>query len=376
VRVVVFSELFRPYVGGIEVLADQLLPALIHKGHEIQVVTSHGPMPLPDEESFGALLVRRYPFRALLEGKDPEGMLILRQRLGRLLRELDPDVIHFNGMAASLLFVLPLVSAGRAAVLVQLHQRLFPSEELRDSLAVRVLCRADWVVSVSAAALAQARAAVPEIEARSSILRNAVHAPDLIPSPLSFTPPRLLCLGRLTPQKGFDLALRAVAVLTRRFPDVRVVIAGDGDERAPLEALAESLGIDDRCEWRGWVRPGDVAGVIDEAAIVVLSSRYEGLPLVAIEAAWMARPVVATRVGGMAEVVRHQETGLLVEPENVDELAAALARLLERPEDARRMGTAARRRVESEFAWEECVAAYDALYRQLGALMATRQGAA
>lgn len=371
-RALVVSEFFRPFVGGIEVLADQLLPALIGKGHEIQVVTSHGPMPLPDEESFGALLVRRYPFRKVLEEKDPEGMLRLRHRLGRLLRELDPDVIHLNGIAPSLLLLLPLLSAGRAAVLVQLHQRLFSWEETHESLLVRLLRRADWVVSVSAAALTQARALVSEIEARSSVIRNAVDAPDSKPSPLSFAPPTLLCLGRLTPQKGFDLALLAAAALAGRFPDMRVVIAGDGDERGPLEALARSLGIEDRCEWRGWVRPGDVARVIDEATMVILSSRYEGLPLVALEAAWMARPVVATRVGGMAEVVRHQETGLLVEPENVDELAAAMARLLERPEEARSMGATARTLVEREFGWEQCVAAYDLLYRQLGAMAATR----
>lgn len=373
-RILVVSELFRPFVGGIEVLADQLLPALIDKGHEIQVVTSHGPMPLPDEESFGDLMVRRYPFRELLERKDPEGILLLRKRLSRLLRELDADVIHINGIGSSNLLLLPLLSTGRAAVLVQLHQRVFESGESRDSLMVRLLSRADWVVSVSTAALAQARAVVPDIEGRSSVIHNAVHEPDLTPAPLSFAPPTLLCLGRLSRQKGFDLALRAVAALASHFSDIRVVIAGDGEERASLEALATSLGIEDRCEWRGWVRPGDVPGIINEATIVILSSRYEGLPLVALEAAWMARPVVATRVGGMDEVVRDQETGLLVEPEDVGELAAATAKLLEHPEEIRRMGAAARAWVEREFGWEQCVAAYDGLYRQLATLASTRRG--
>jgi glycogen(starch) synthase len=365
VRVLVASEFFRPFVGGIEVLSDQLLPALTKKGHEIQVVTTHGPMPLPDEETFGGVLVRRFPFRAVLEGKDPEGMLLLRRRLGRVLKEVDPDLIHLNGIAPSHLLLLPLLSSVRAAVLMQLHQRVFEWEESRDSLMVRLLARADWVVSVSSAALEQARAAVPAIEARSSVIRNAVTAPALAPSPLPFTPPTFLCLGRLTPQKGFDLALRAVAQLATRFPEVRLVIAGDGDERAPLETLAETLGIADRCDWRGWVPPSDVSRVIDEATIVVLASRYEGLPLVALEAAWMGRPVVATRVGGMAEVVCDEETGLLVQPENVDELASAMTRLLERPEEARRMGAAARRHVERQFGWEACVAAYDKLYRRL-----------
>jgi glycogen(starch) synthase len=373
VRALVVSEFFRPFVGGIEVLADQLLPALAARGHQIDVVTTHGPMPLPDEEMFGGVRVRRYPFRAVIEGKDPEGILLLRRRLGRLLAELDPDVIHLNGIAPSNLVLLPLLSGGHA-VLVQLHQRLFEWEESQDSLAARLLARADWVLSVSAAALAQARALVPGIEARSTVIRNAVNRPEVAPSALSFTPPTLLCLGRLTPQKGFDLALRAAAALASRFPDLRLIIGGDGDERAPLQALSRSLGIEDRCEWRGWVRPGDVPALIDTASMLILSSRYEGLPLVAVEAAWMARPVVATRVGGMEEIVRDRETGLLIEPENVEALAAAIARLLEQPDAARRMGAAARRIVEREFGWEECVTAYDEVYRRLAGLAAARGG--
>jgi glycosyltransferase involved in cell wall biosynthesis len=367
VRVLAISELYRPFVGGIEVLLDQLLPALMRRGHEIEVMTSHGPMSNVDEEWIEDVHVRRYPFRAVLEQRDAEGILLLRRRLARRLREYDPEIIHLNGTSATLLLFLPLLAQGRAAVLLQLHQQLFASEETPDSLTMHLLHRADWVVSVSAAALQQASRMVPEIAARSSTIRNAISPPDRDPSPLPFEPPTLLCLGRLTLQKGFDIALRAFASIAERFPAVRVIVAGDGDERANLEALAQSLGIAERCDFRGWVAPGATAGVIDEATVVILSSRWEGLPLVAVEAAWMARPAIATHVGGMAEVVRDQETGLLVEPDNVGDLVAAMTRLLERPELARQMGAAARAWVSSEFGWDRCVAAYDALYRQLGA---------
>jgi glycosyltransferase involved in cell wall biosynthesis len=79
----------------------------------------------------------------------------------------------------------------------------------------------------------------------------------------------------------------------------------------------------------------------------------------------MARPVVATRVSGLSEVVVHQRTGLLVEPEDVEALAAAIASLLGEPEGAIRMGEAARQRVQRLFGWEECVGAYDNLWRRL-----------
>jgi glycogen(starch) synthase len=96
-----------------------------------------------------------------------------------------------------------------------------------------------------------------------------------------------------------------------------------------------------------------------------MPSRFEGLPLVALQAALAARPIVATRVGGIPEVVVHQETGLLVESENASALAAAAAFLLANPEIAVRMGYAGRRRAQEVFSWEKCVGSYEDLYRQL-----------
>ncbi len=373
-RILVFSEYFRPFVGGIEVLADQLLPALVKKGHEIQVVTSHGPIAVPDEESFGGVLVRRYPFRTVLEGKDPEGMLLLRGRMRQLLREIDPDVIHLNGLAGSHLLLLPALSGQRGAILLQLHQRLFEWEAAPDAMASRLMKRSDWVLSVCNSTLVQARQALPEIEPRSSVIRNTVAAPPFDPTPLPFMPPTFLCLGRLAAQKQFDLALRAAAPVLKRCPEVRMIFAGDGDEKPALQALASSLGIADRCEWLGWVRPADIGGVINRATAMILPSRWEGLPLVAVEAGWMGRPMVATRIDGVREIIRDGETGLLTEPDNVDDLTAALLRLLERPEDTRRMGAASRAWVQREFNWDDCVAAYDALYRRMGEIARARRG--
>ena len=108
-----------------------------------------------------------------------------------------------------------------------------------------------------------------------------------------------------------------------------------------------------------------VPALINTATMVVMPSRREGLPLVALEAALMARPIVATRVGGLPEVVVHQQTGLLVEPENSDALAEAITFLLDHHETATQLGQAARQRAQEVFGWERCVDAYDALYRKL-----------
>ena len=121
----------------------------------------------------------------------------------------------------------------------------------------------------------------------------------------------------------------------------------------------------DPVEFVGLVVPDKVPALIDTATMVVMPSRREGFGLVALEAAMMARPVVATRVGGLPEVVKHNETGMLVPNGDKDALADAMVYLLTHPEYATEMGQGARRRAIKEFSWQRNVDAYDALYRQL-----------
>src|SRR5206468_1041812 len=109
------------------------------------------------------------------------------------------------------------------------------------------------------------------------------------------------CLGRLIPAKGFDLAITAFSLLVERFPNARLVIAGDGPARSTLEAQVASLKIRNTVEFTGWIAPDQVPDLINTATMVLMPSRREGLPLVGIEAALMRRPLIATRVGGLPE---------------------------------------------------------------------------
>jgi glycogen(starch) synthase len=248
-----------------------------------------------------------------------------------------------------------------------LHQNLayFGLKGGLDTLLGQMLSMADWVTAVSAVTLSGIQAFMPEIRERSSVIYNGLDTPDLLPEPLPFDAPRILCVGRLLHQKGFDLAITAFASLIDRFPRARLTIVGDGPNRSDLEQQATALGLGEAVEFKGRISPEHVPELMNTATVVVMPSRSEGFPMVALEAAQMARPIVATPVGGLPESVVHQQTGLLVEPEDSLALAEAIAFLLSHPDIARQMGQAGRSRALDIFSMERFVDAYDALYRKL-----------
>ena len=133
-------------------------------------------------------------------------------------------------------------------------------------------------------------------------------------------------VGRLEAEKGFDVLIRAVHALAARGHDLRLVIVGEGGERANLERLTRELGVADRVQLPGW--QADVRGYFEAMDLFALSSHREGLPNVVLEAMALEVPVVATRVNGVPRLVQDGRNGLLVEPGDADGLTAALERLL------------------------------------------------
>ncbi len=364
-RVIFWTEGFWPLIGGIPVLATKLLLALRERGYEVIVVASQDFDGLPSELRLGGTPIFRFPFSKALWNGNLEQFIEVRQRVAKLKRTFKPDLVHMNFIGPSALFHLHTAAAHPAPFLVTVHGALPGTSISSDTLQRRTLRSADWVTCVSSAVLAEVRQKAPEVIPHSSLIYDGLDVPSLPPEALPRDKPRLLCLGRLATEKGFDVALNAFASLTDGFPHLRLVIAGDGPVRAELERQAAALGLSDAVNFVGWVSPEKVPALLNSATVVVVPSRKEGFSLVALEAALMARPVVATRVGGLPEVVVHEKTGLLVEQEDTKALAEAITFLLDHPDMAAQMGQAARRRAEAVFSLERCVDAYDALYQQL-----------
>lgn len=366
-RILFWSELFWPYMGGAQFFALKLLLGLRERGHEFIVVTRQDEPDLPKEACFKDFPIYRFPFYTALADGNVSQMIAIRQQVAQLKRRFAPDLVHVNCFGLSILFHLDTTKAHPAPLLVALQSEKYDTVVEHDTLLERTLRAADWVTGPSERTVEYARQLVPNFVPPISRIYYGLETPPLLPAPLPIDPARLLCLGRLVPNKGFDLALTAFAAMVERFPGISLIIAGDGPMRSELEQQTYDLDLSERVDFLGWVAPEQVPVLINTATVVVVPSRgWEALPLVALEAALMARPVVAARDAGLPEAVVHQKTGLLVEKEDSVGLAQALTVLLEHPETAVQMGQAARLRALEVFSIQRCVDAYDDLYRKLG----------
>jgi glycosyltransferase involved in cell wall biosynthesis len=174
--------------------------------------------------------------------------------------------------------------------------------------------------------------------------------------------PRLLCIGRLIPIKGHLVLLRALAQARSRAPRVTLDVAGRGPLAPALQAYVRELDLGDAVRFLGFV--STIEAAIEDAAIVVVPSLGEGFGMVALEAMERARPVIASAVGGLPEIVADGETGLVVPPGEADALAEAIVALAGNLPRAAEMGAAGRDRALREFTPERCVERVEALYER------------
>jgi glycogen(starch) synthase len=367
VRVLLWSSAFWPAIGGAEILAVQLLHGLRERGVELAVVTDQNAEgTLPEVAALDGIPIHRFPFHATLDGGDPGPIGRLRAEARAVVRRFGPDLVHLHTLTPAAWFCRAALDAQPAKLLVTRHSLFEPrSRPVPDSLPILILRRADWIVCCSRAVLEETRAVLPECAPHSSVILNGLPRPRTVPPPFP-DPPVLVGLGRQVWQKGFDLAVAALPDIRSRCPRARLVLIGDGPERTHLEAQSVALGVGDALELTGWVPPARVPERIGAASLVLVPSRAgEAFCLAALQAGQMGRPVVATRVGGLPELVLDGETGVLVEPDDPAALGRAAVRLLRHPEVLDRMGRRARSWTGEAFTHDRYIEEYLELYRRL-----------
>jgi len=356
-------------VGGAEMMLLGMVRSYLRQGHSVSVA-HFSPGPLGDDYRDLGVPVTRISRRGLA---DPVAPL----RLMGLIRSERPDVVHTHLRKSDLVGQLCAGLAG-VPVRVSTGHNTDPWRKSAPLTAVHRLCtrRCQRVIAVSQ-------------EVHDYFVTTGAYRPEKVVTIENgidlerFDPERVTALdrksawgvapespiigviGRLEPQKGHAVLLEAAAAVTREAPAVRFVVIGDGSLRAELEEQRSRLGLDEHVIFAGISR--NIPETLATLDLVASSSLWEGLPLTLLEAMAMARPVVATAVGGIPQVLEDGRSGLLVAPGSPQELSRGLLRLLDDPDLARRLGSAGREVVQRRYGAARMHRDVLAVYRSLGA---------
>jgi len=353
--------------GGAEQQVAYLATGMRRRGWDVAVVSMTTPDAHVEALRSAGVGVVSLGMRPGLP--NPRALIGLR----RLYRSWRPTVVHGHMVHANLLARSARAGAG-VPVLISTAHNIKEGPRWRE-IAYRVTDNlSDLTTNVSRAAV---RRYIDVGVAPAGKLRYVPNGIDVglftrTPSERSRVRdelqlddrPVLLHVGRFQQEKDHMGLLRAFGIVRRDVPDAVMLLVGKGDLDATVRHRAEALGLGDSVRFLG--TRDDVPALMNAADVFVLASWWEGLPLVLLEASAVGLPIVATDVGGNAEIVAHERSGLIVQPRDAEALAASIVRILGMPASERReMGETGRARIEAEYGIERVLDVWEAIYAEL-----------
>ncbi|TAK13015.1 MAG: glycosyltransferase family 4 protein [Anaerolineae bacterium] len=363
-RVLIINSEYPPVGGGAGTASAHLARTLVAQGHQVTVLTTRFRGLPTDREEDGVNVLRRVPFRRSADRSDAlEQLAFMVLACFYVVRLGCPDftIAYFgipSGPAAwvmKALYKVPFIVSLRGGDVPGFRKYDFKTFHRLGAPIIRfVWRRAAAVVANSRGLRAMAVAFEPSQEV--AIIPNGVDAHADPAGDRDWNAPELIFTGRVVYQKGLDLLFKALADL--KHLDWRLTIVGDGPRTADLQRMAAEFGYAERVRFPGWLSRVEVIAHLRRANLFVYPSRDEGMPNAVLEAMASGLPVIATRIAGNEELVLEGQTGLLVPPEDVAALRAALAELI--PDAARRraLGAAAFARVHAEYTLARVAEAY------------------
>lgn len=372
VRVVTLVD-YLSCIGGAEHLALLIATRLNPDRFESILCVSRSP-PLHDADASTLQLLEQLAqagVRLLPLGRRGRGDLWIWGRLERFLRRERVQVLHAHKFGSNAWATLVGGLAHVPVVLAHEHTWSYEGQPLRRFLDRELIARgATRFIAVSR----EDRRRMTEVEGIDP--RRTLFIPNgVLPSPppsgqdvraelgIKADAPVVGTVGAHRPQKALHVLLRAAAILAEEWPDLQVLMAGDGPERAALERLAGELGASNTVRFLG--SRTDIPDILRALDVAVCCSDFEGSPLAVMEYMEAALPVVATAVGGVPDLIEPGVHGLLVPPRDPPALAGAISELLGNPERARTMGARGQERQRTEFDIDVLVHRLEDLYLEL-----------
>ncbi len=367
-RVALVMDWHPESIGGVQAHVRDLAYRLKKRGLEVVIVSRRvGAGEIKAYEDEGHYLVKPLiPLDSIVVPPDPSS-------LEEALRRFSPDVVHSHHIfALTSLMALKAASKLGIARLITNHtiQIGYEREELWRLLSLLLPTRyylryAQLVVSVSRAADKLVKAIIDDAVPRR-VIPNAVDTERFRPPEREPDEPVVLFVGRLVHRKGPHVLVRAFKLVVEEVPEAKLVIVGKGHMEPLLRALISKLDLSGNVKLVGAVNEEEKPLYYRSSWVVAVPSLYnESFGIVALEGMASGRPVVATRHGGLAEVVEHGRTGLLVKPGDHRELAEAIVELLQDEKRRVSMGREARRVAVEKYSWDRVLDSILGAYREL-----------
>lgn len=350
-----------PEIGGLETWLVNFIPALADRGHQVFFISStRTEMDLSIGPVAGCGLATGQ-LGVKTDRDSPFEMLKAGQSLRRLIAKFDPNILHFHPTSIEMLIFKSGLRDYHGPLVTTLHADIKNPFWNNTSGIVDVISRRSQCVT-AVSEFVRVAAMETGFFSRHDVVKILNALPDVDAPDVDFDPQAVMALGRVVPEKGFDVILRAMAIVVAKRPRAKLKLAGDGAELANLRDLVRQLGLTDNVDLAGWLHPDRViADMAAHAAVIVPSVWNEPFGLVALEAAQAGRACIASRVGGLPEIVEDGRTGYLVDKGDAEQLAARILDLMADPERARVMGENAAMRARAAFGFDRMVDDYAAL---------------
>ncbi len=335
--------------NGTSVHTERWVGGLVARGHEVALAT----------DTASALAVGQFPLSPLTRGR--WNLWTLVRQLQAAIRRFRPELVHAHyvshyGLLAALAHARPLVASVWGA-----DVEVFPRRSAVNRRLLRLALGRATVVTATSHHLA--RVTGPYLPpGRTAVVVPFGIDPDRFcpPAAVPTGPPLIVCNKHLERDYGIDVLVDALTRVAD--PSWRAEILGEGGERAALTAQIAAAGLTGRVQLLGRVAPDTVVTRLQAARVAVYPSRRESFGVATLEAQAVGLPVIATRVGGLPEVLEEGVTGWLVDPEDPVGLAAAIARVLADPSGGRAMGARGRQLVEARYTWDAALTAMESAY--------------
>jgi len=358
-------------VGGIARHCSGLARALARDGHEVHVVTLDFPGSPAYEETEGVKV-----YRTVTELGHPNFLTwvllfnhFLEKRMADISGQVEFDVLHVHDWLTAFAGISFKHHIKKPMVLTVHSTEIGRAQGLHNADSFSIDGIEWWSAYEARKVIVTSHSMKREIcdhfhlpwdkvgvipnaidvtEYNASVDRGAVRARFGV----GWGEKLVLCVGRLVPQKGVGYFIRAIPMIAQRYPEAKFIIVGEGWWRDHLEGVAQSTGQRWKILFTGFVSDADLVALMTSADVLVVPSIYEPFGIVALEGMATGVPVVASHVGGLAEVIEHDRTGIFVYPRSPESIAWGVDRVLSNPDHARWLTQNAREILHKTYSWE------------------------